>query len=82
MNIKTKYEIGQHIWVVYENQKEVSVYDDKIESIAIDKDEWYYTTEETYIEVSEQDIILYEDKEKLANKIESLMKEIREREEK
>ena len=30
MNIKTKYEIGQHIFVVYEANKEVSVYDDII----------------------------------------------------
>lgn len=82
MEIKTKYEIGQHIWVVYENQRELSVYDDEIVSIVIDKDEWYYTTGETYTEVNEKDIILYEDKEKLANKIESLMKEIREKEEK
>ena len=30
MTIQTKYEIGQHVWVVYENNKEVCVYDDYI----------------------------------------------------
>ena len=35
MEIKTKYEIGQRIWVVYENRGEVSVYDDYIDESRI-----------------------------------------------
>ena len=30
MEIKTKYDIGQHIWFVYESQHEVCIYDDYI----------------------------------------------------
>ena len=35
MNIKTKYEIGQHIWVLYLDRKEVCVFDDVIKEINI-----------------------------------------------
>ena len=37
MNIKTKYEIGQRIWFIYEKNKEVHVYDDVISEIVIDE---------------------------------------------
>lgn len=30
MKIETKYEIGDHIWVVYKHEGEVYVYDDQI----------------------------------------------------
>lgn len=81
MEIKTKYEIGQHIWVVSENRGEVSVYDDHISFISYDKN-LIYCTKETYTSLEEEDIILYEEKEKLFKKIEQLMKEIREKENK
>lgn len=37
MDIKTKYEIGQRIWFVYEKNKEVHVYDDIINEIVVNK---------------------------------------------
>ena len=37
MKIETKYEIGQRIWIVYEYEGEVNVFDDIIEEIIIDK---------------------------------------------
>ena len=80
MDIKTKYEIGQHIWVVYEHQKEVHVYDDCISSIVIDDDGMIYGTKETYEEYKEEEIILYEETEKLVEKIKKITEEIREKE--
>ena len=80
MNIKTKYEIGQHIWIVYEADKEVSVYDDIINWISIDKDGLTYGLEEVCIDVKEEDVILYYEEEKLVNKIKEIMKQIRENE--
>lgn len=80
MNIKTKYEIGQHIWVVYEANKEVSVYDDVIGWVSIDKDGLIYGLEEACIDVKEEDIILYDEEEKLVSKIKETMKQIREKE--
>lgn len=38
MKIETKYEIGDHIWVVYKHEGEVYVYDDQIVNIVINED--------------------------------------------
>ena len=38
MDIKTKYEIGQRIWCVYEHKQEVCVYDDTISSVIVEKE--------------------------------------------
>ena len=46
MKIETKYDVGQHIWVVYRANQEVSVYDDYIATIVQDKDNYYYCTQE------------------------------------
>ena len=35
MTIKTKYEIGQRVWIVYENRGEACVYDDEIDEIFV-----------------------------------------------
>ena len=80
MTIKTKYEIGQHIWIVYEHRNEVHVYDDYISNIVIDDDGIMYSSKETYEEYKEEEIILYEETEKLIEKIKKLMQEIREKE--
>lgn len=79
MNIKTKYEVGTHIWVVYENRGEVHIYDDYLSSIG-----WegylFYITKESCEELKEENVILYEETDKLAEKIKQLMLEIREKE--
>lgn len=79
MEIKTKYEIGQHIWIVYEDRGEVSVYDTWIESISVEKDGVCYFTKE-YNDYPEKVIIPYEAKDKLLERIEELMQEIHQRE--
>ena len=72
MKIQSKFEIGQAVWVVYENNGEVSIYDDKIDEICVDKDGIYYMLKEACIDGREEEIIAYENKEMLANKIENL----------
>ena len=79
MTIQTKYEIGQHVWVVYENCKEVCVYDDYIGWISIE-DGLTYGLRETCNEIGDEEIILYEDTDKLVDKIKETMKGIRENE--
>ena len=79
MKIETKYEIGQHVWVVYENNKEVCVYDDYISYISIE-DGLVYGMKEGYSEASEEEIILYDEADKLVDKIKKIMQEIREKE--
>lgn len=92
MNIKTKYNIGDRVWIVYEaiinNQYhhnmpagEVSVYDDTICSIEIGKEGTFYLLEKAdCIDVKEDEIILYDETDKLLTKIQELMNEINERE--
>lgn len=80
MEIKTKYEIGQRIWVVYEDRGEVCVYDDYIDEICVNDNGMYYMLREACIDRAEQDIVLYEDTDKLIEKIKQVMQEIREKE--
>ena len=69
MEINTKYEIGQHVWHIYENKGEVCVFDDFIGWIT-----------ESTVDVKEEDIILYEDTDTLLKKIIEIMEDIRNKE--
>ncbi len=80
MTIQTKYEIGQRVWIVYENRGEACVYDDYIEEICVNDDGINYMLKEACIDGKEEDIILYEDTDKLVEKIKQIMEEIREKE--
>ena len=78
MTIQTKYEIGQHVWVVYAYNKELCVYDDYIGWISIE-DGLTYGLRESCNDIGEEEIILYEDTDKLVDKIKKIMQEIREK---
>lgn len=80
MQIKTKYEPGQKTWVVYENHGEVCIYDDIITEICISSEGMYYMLETACNEINEEDVILYDDKERLLAEIEKLMQEIHDKE--
>ena len=81
MNIKTRYEVGTHIWIVYENNGEVHVYDDEIVNIVIDSDkQLLYCSKCGYEEFKEEEVILYEELDKMAEKVKQVMLEIREKE--
>ncbi len=80
MEIKTKYEIGQRVWIAYENKGEVCVYDDYIDEICMGENGLYYMIKEARIDRNENDIILYEDTDKLVEKIKQIMEEIRKKE--
>ncbi len=82
MTIKTKYEIGQKVCIVYENKGEVCVYDDYIDEICIGENGVYYMLKEAGIDRNEEQIILYEDTDKLVEKIKQIMEEIRKKESK
>lgn len=79
MEIKTKYDIGQHIWVVYEDKGIVCAYDDYIGWISYE-DSLIYGLKESCNDLSEEGIILYEDTDKLVERIKQLMQEIRKKE--
>lgn len=79
MKIETKYNIGQHIWVVYENRGEICIYDDYIGWISYEE-KLQYGTRETCNDLNEEDIVLYDETDKLVSKIKDMMDKIRERE--
>ena len=82
MEIKTKYEIGQRVWIVYANKGEACVYDDYIEEIFVNDEGINYMLREACIDGKEENIIPYEDTDKLVEKIKQIMQEIREKESK
>lgn len=80
MVIQTKHKIGDRVWIVYENRGEVCVYDDYIDEIFVNENGVYYTLKEACIDSKEEDIVLYDDTEKLVEKIKQTMENIREKE--
>lgn len=80
MTIKTKYEIGQRVWIIYGNQGEACIYDDYIDEICINENGMYYMLKEACTDVVERNVILYEDTDKLVEKIKQIMEEIRNKE--
>lgn len=94
MKIETKYNIGDKVWIVYEgdfynsftgerqNSCEVSVYTDIITEFTFYEYGLVYNFENYPDELKEDEIILYDDKIALLDKIEELMNKINEREEK
>lgn len=70
MKVETKYDIGDKVWVVYECNGEVNVYSDIIDSIVVTKEGvriWF--KECCDCDMTEDEIILYEDTEALVDKI-------------
>ena len=75
MEIKTKYEIGQHIWIIYLHNKEVCVFDDIITEISMSEDGLEYWCKLAGDSLKENEIVKYEDEIGLANRIKELLKE-------
>lgn len=81
MIFESKFNLGQHIWVVLENNGDLIVYDDYIAEITVDKNGITYATESDMLIIKEDDVIKYEDSYRLHQVITEKMKEIREKEE-
>ena len=92
MIVETKYNIGDRVWIVYEqslysdNYKgpagEITVFSDSIIGIIVDEDKSivYEIEAEGADWIKEDDIIFYGDDEALLKKIKELDDEIRKRE--
>ena len=79
MKISTEYEIGQHVWFVYKNNtEEICVYEDYIQEIIITKNGLHYYLQDTDIEIKEEEIIPYKDKNKLSATIQKFINEFKE----
>lgn len=93
MEIKTKYNIGDRVWVVKEadyynsetNKRELAgvleVFDDYIDSIQVYNEGVIYVLRQAeMLELYEYEVILYDNKEGLIKKIEEVMEIINKRE--
>jgi len=79
MKIETKFNVGDRVWVVYEYQKEVSVYDTVIEEVCYNGTETYYFGKEG-VDIYEKWMVAYDDKNGLTELIEKTMNEIHNKE--
>lgn len=79
MKIETKFNIGDRVWIVYENRGEVNVYSDEIDSMTIEKGGrlliWFKDSDA--MDVYEEELIEYNDLKKLAEKILEIDNKIR-----
>ncbi len=76
MKINTKYDIGQRVWIIYENRGEVCVFDDIISEICISESGLEYWVQISGDSILEENIILYEEYDKLKDRILKLMEDI------
>ena len=79
MKIETKFNIGDRVWIVYENRGEVNVYSDEIDSMTIDNSGrlliWFKDSDA--MDVYEEDLIRYEDLKTLSERILELDNKVR-----
>ena len=79
MEIITKYNIGQKVWIILknDNHKELEVFTDTIIEIVIGKDnKAFYFCDSLGDDIAEENIVLYEDTQLLLKKIIELEKEL------
>lgn len=69
MEIKTKYNINDKVWIVYENKKEVGVFSDIVKGISVTESGIEMWFKDCLENISEDEIVPYEDKEALIQKI-------------
>lgn len=83
MKIETKFDIGDRIWVVYEDRREIHVYSDEIDSMCVERNNkvTIYLKNSDAFDTYEEDVFKYEDTEGLMNKIKELDDKIRKEEE-
>lgn len=84
MTIKTKFNIGERVWVTYSYKGEIEVYSDEIDSFVIEKDgrvSVYFKNSDA-LDVYEEDLIAYGDDQGLLESIKKLDREIIEKEKK
>jgi hypothetical protein len=73
MEIKTKCNIGDRVWVLYEDSGDIIVSVDRIEGIVVTDGKIVYIAEKSGEEYNEEDVIPYEDGENLIKRIRELL---------
>lgn len=79
MEVKSKYDIGQKVWIVLKNEKNklIEVFTDTIVEIVVGKDnKIFYFCDDVGDDIAEESIVLYEDTQTLLNNILVLEKEL------
>lgn len=70
MKVETEYNIGDKVWIVYEDNREVRVYSDIIDTIMVTEEGVKIGFKDCCAcDMTEDEIVLYEDTEALVDKI-------------
>lgn len=79
MELKTKFNPKDHVWVVKENDvgAVVEIFDSTISSITYDGESIFYYMKDADGDYQEDDLVLFTDKRSLVDKIFAVMKNIR-----
>ena len=82
MKIETKFDIGEHVWLVERNNGVVEVFDGELAAVSVD-DEYLieYMLKENYDYYPEDRFVRYDDNAGLLEKIKATMEKIRKEEE-
>ena len=75
MNIKTKFELGEKVYCVYKEDNIIKLFVDEVAEIVVSNDGIVYYGEIMCEEFKENEVVAYNDKEGLLNKIEELSSE-------
>lgn len=75
MNIKTKFELGEKVYCVYKEDNIIKLFVDEVAEIVVSNDGIDYYGEIMCEEFKENEVVAYNDKEGLLNKIEELSSE-------
>lgn len=76
MNIKTKFKIGEEVYIIFkeENNQILRLFKDKVTEIAINEEDILYYGDVLCEEFKEEHLVSINDKELLIKKIDELIK--------
>lgn len=76
MNIKTKFKIGEEVYIIFKekNDQILQLFKDKVTEIVINEDDILYYGDVLCEEFKEDDLVSINDKELLIKKIDELIK--------
>ena len=72
MNIKTKFELGEKVFIIYKEDGMIKMYTDEVDQIVVSNDGIGYYGTVICEEFKENELVAYNDKEALLYKIEEL----------
>lgn len=75
MTINTKFGVGDEVYIIYKIDDEVRIFKDEIKEILIGEIKTIYYGSIVGFEIKEDELVLAEDRGKVIDKIDELLKE-------